>query len=365
MQKIIFVLTSLQDPHALKRIQEFAERGYDFEVYGFSRDIGFGNQISIPYTELGKMTNGTGYLSRLKFLGPVLRKLVRKYKNDDVVFYCFSLEMAFFVRLFSSKMYFYEECDLMYTYLRFPLSVLTYFFKVVDRSLVKHSREAIFTSGGFVEYLFGNKIPKNVSVLPNRLSDSILKFGWNNLPIKDPDVKKLRIGFNGSLCDTHVIRFAYTVAKTFPEITLTFNGTVQKFDKEHTQLLENLQSLPNVKFTGKFKNPDDLLRLHENMDLLLCTYNTTYENVRRAEPNKIYESIFFHTPIIVSSGTFLAKKVSNLNIGFDVDAGNENEVITFINNLTAEMLEEKSKACAALPLNCCVDNNTDFFEKIG
>ena len=103
MQKIIFVLTNLQDPHALKRIQEFAERGYDFEVYGFSRDIGFGNQISIPYTELGKMTNGTGYFSRLKFLGPVLRKLVRKYKNDDVVFYCFSLEMAFFVRLFSSK----------------------------------------------------------------------------------------------------------------------------------------------------------------------------------------------------------------------------------------------------------------------
>ena len=29
------------------------------------------------------------------------------------------------------------------------------------------------------------------------------------------------------------------------------------------------------------------------------------------------------------------------------------------------MLEEKSKACAALPLNCCVNNNTDFFEKIG
>ena len=364
MKKIIFILTSLQDPHALKRIQEFAEKGSNFEVYGFSRNIGFGSQISVPYTELGKMTNGTGYLSRLKFLGPVLRKLVQKYKNDDVVFFCFGLEIAFFIRLFSSKPYFYEECDLMYTYLKFPLSLLEPIFKFIDRRLVASSHESIFTSEGFVEYLYGDKVPKNLSVIANRLSNSILNMGWNNLPPKQVDIKKLRIGFNGSLCDKSVLRFAFTVAKNFPEISLTFNGTIQKFDDEYTKVLESLQMLPNVKFTGKFKNPDDLFKLHEDMDLLLCTYNTTFENVRRAEPNKLYEAIFFRTPIIVSSDTFLAKKVNKLNIGFEVDADTPEKVKEFINNLTSEIIETKSKACAEIPLSYCINNNDSFFQKI-
>ena len=191
-----------------------------------------------------------------------------------------------------------------------------------------------------------------------------MNFGWNNLPIKQADVRKLRIGFNGSLCDKSVLRFALITAENFPEISLTFNGTVQNFDEEYTKVLKRLESLPNVKFTGKFKNPDDLFKLHENMDLLLCTYNTTFENVRRAEPNKLYEAVFFRTPIIVSTGTFLAKKVNELNVGFDVNADDQDEVRRFINSLTSEVINEKSRACAGIPLNYCINNNDSFFEKI-
>lgn len=364
MKKIIFVLTNLQDPHAIKRIKEFQMRGFEFEVYGFSRDVGFGYQIDVPCTELGRMTNGSGYLGRLKFLGPALYKLAKKYEQEDVEFFCFGLEMAYFICRYSSKPYYYEECDLMYTYLKFPLSLLIPVFKHIDRKLVAKSKESIFTSEGFIEYLYGKVVPANVSLIANRLSNSILMFGWNDLPVKKADLSNLRIGFNGSLCDKHILRFALTVAETFPHIFLTFNGTIQNFDEEYTLVLKKLQCLPNVKFTGKFKNPDDLLRLHENMDLLLCTYNTTYENVRRAEPNKIYEAIFFRTPIIVSSGTFLSDKVKKLNIGFDIDASDAEAVKTFIRNLTSNMLEEKSRACAKIPLDYCINCNDKFFKKI-
>ena len=35
-------------------------------------------------------------------------------------------------------------------------------------------------------------------------------------------------------------------------------------------------------------------------DMVVATYDVTIENVRYAEPNKIYEAIFFETPIILS-----------------------------------------------------------------
>lgn len=364
MKKIIFILTSLQDPHALKRIQEFQKKGYEYEVYGFSRNIGFGNQLNMPHTELGKMTNGTGYFSRLKVLKPALRQLACKYKDQDIVFYCFGLEIAFFIRRYSSKPYFYEECDLMYTYLKFPLSLLVPLFKYWDRQLVKHSLESVFTSEGFIEYLFGEKIPHNVTLIANRLDTSILDFNWNDLPPKRADLKNLNIIFNGSLCDKHVLYFARTVAKEFPHIKITFNGTIQKFDDEHTAVIEALRESSNVSFSGKFKNPDDLFKLHENANLLICTYNTMYENVRRAEPNKLYEAIFFRTPIVVSSGTFLAKKIRSLNIGFDVNAADPQAVRDFISNLTPDVLDEKSRACAKLPLAFCINDNAEFFQKI-
>ena len=38
MKEIVFILSSLNDPHYRKRVEEFMDHGYEVTVYGFKRE---------------------------------------------------------------------------------------------------------------------------------------------------------------------------------------------------------------------------------------------------------------------------------------------------------------------------------------
>ena len=88
------------------------------------------------------------------------------------------------------------------------------------------------------------------------------------------------------------------------------------------------------------------------------------ENVRWAEPNKIYEAIYFETPIIVSSETYLADKVRKLGIGYDVDAMNEQSIVGFINRISKVGIEETVKSIKKINKETVINRNDVFFEKL-
>lgn len=75
--------------------------------------------------------------------------------------------------------------------------------------------------------------------------------------------------------------------------------------------------------------------------MVLATYDVKYDNVHYVEPNKIYESIYFETPIIVSEGCFLGEKVKKLNIGYTVNALNTIDIKKLIDSLTIENINNK------------------------
>jgi glycosyltransferase involved in cell wall biosynthesis len=120
----------------------------------------------------------------------------------------------------------------------------------------------------------------------------------------------------------------------------------------------------NVFYHGRFKNPEDLPVIYKNIDLLLCAYDYRIDNVRYAEPNKLYESIYFRKPIIVSSNTFLAKKVSDLGIGYHLDSLDNNAIISFIQNITLESIETKRDACSDISQEECIINDQLLFSRI-
>lgn len=361
MKKIVFILSSLQDYHAIKRIQEFKEHGYEYEVCGFSRDNG--NLPDIPFRTIGQFVNGSSYFGRLFRIVPIMRRFLKEYDKQDVILFCFGFDIALFVFLFSKRKYIYESCDLMYTYFKIPF--LCTICKWIDRKLIASSIETVLTSNGFVEYLYPSKTkPDNISLITNRLNPSVLNVLDSGYTKRRPDIHKLIISYNGFLRDNHLLLFAKTVAENYPDITIVFNGIVQNFNKKYTKILEQLKKEKNIKFTGEFKNPEDLPRLHRETDLLLCTYDTSFDNVRYLEPNKIYESILFHTPIIVSEGTYLAKKVKDLGIGFVVNAADPKSIKLFLDSLTVESILEKQQACAAIPEVECLNINETFFNKI-
>ena len=97
--------------------------------------------------------------------------------------------------------------------------------------------------------------------------------------------------------------------------------------------------------------------------MLLCAYPPSNGRLF-AEPNKLYESIFFNCPIIVSKGTFLGNKVEELGIGFAIDSMNNESITTFLNSLPDMDYVEKVEYCSNYSKEECIDRYDYFFLRL-
>ena len=196
--------------------------------------------------------------------------------------------------------------------------------------------------------------------ITNRLNPHILNFPL--LPKLETNLSKLRIGFVGFIRYKSVLNFCRIYCKEFPQHEFHFYGVFSS--NENRNLFAELKQYANCYFHGAFVSPDDLPTIYANLDLVLATYDVSTENVRYAEPNKVYEAMYFETPIIVSSGTFLSRKVQKMGIGYEIDPMNNEEIKHFISSLTAEKLQtvkDKMKQIDKQDLLCI---NDDLFKRI-
>lgn len=358
MKKIVVILSYLNNQNAVKRMEEFIEHGIEVDAYGFKRHE-FTNILTerITVNIIGTYDNSMSYMQRVPLIYRGIKDVVRKYRKSDVVFYLFGLDVAGSFRFQTNKPYIYEEEDLIYTY--FSNSILRKLFTRLDRHIVNKSVKTVFTSDGFANFHFGDKWPEKVYIIPNRLKKAVFDFP----PLaKTTDIKHLRIAFVGSFRFDSVFNFAKLFLANFPNYTFHLFGSASV--KEEEERFNTLKSYSNCIFHGRFKNPDDLPTVYSQFDLLLSTYDVRYENVKYAEPNKLYEAIFYNTPIIVSSNCFLGDKVEKLGVGYSIDALNDEEVVSFIKDLSLESIDEKRKAIASIDKNCAIDDNSDFIENI-
>lgn len=358
--KIVFIVNSISAQRCIKRIEEFIANGYEVDVYGFSRKM----DIHIKYenfiiNQIGSFNNNTSIINRMPILMKGIKGVLQKYKkNKDVIFYLFQLDVALVFRLLCyNKRYFYEESDLMHTYIN--NSIIKLSLEYIDRKIINKSLISIFTSEGFLNYHFGEKWPHNIYILPNKLNLKIEKIE----PVSKQTIKydNLKIGFVGFPRYKSVINFIKVYCSNFPNYEFHVFGEIEEKYKEDFDFLCQYK---NCFFHGGFINPDDLPNIYSKIDLVLSTYDVEFENVRYAEPNKIYEAIYFNTPIIVSKGTFLESKVNKLGIGFSVNAYNDSEIISFINEINSSKIEPAIKACQKIDKNECLNINTNFFYKI-
>ena len=72
--------------------------------------------------------------------------------------------------------------------------------------------------------------------------------------------------------------------------------------------------------------------------------------------------MFFRVPIIVSKGTFLARKVEALNIGYAINGLNKDDIREFLTSLTKESYENKIKGLNAIPREEAINENPALFE---
>ena len=355
-RKLVFVLNGIYKSRCLKRVEEFIDNGYKVDVYGFSWDTDIPNvsdkfQIEV----IGHQSVSFSYFKRLTIIIKSLRDLYKRYRRENVLYYYFFVDVALGAFLTSRRPYMYEESDIPYSSMR--ISMVRNIFKYIDKRIIQKSFATVMTSEGFIDYHFGDSRPSNIILIPNRLNPRIVNYPYKD---KEVDIQKLTIGFVGGVRYKSIVNFANTFVKNFPDFSFHVFGDIEPFLKE--QCLDLEKNYKNIHFHGVFKNPEDLPSIYEKIDLVLATYDYSSVNVRYAEPNKLYEAIYFKTPIIVSRGTFLSRKVERLGIGYSIDAMNDENIISFVKGLSLSDIQAKKDNCCKFPSDYTINNNPMLFK---
>ena len=343
---IIFITSTTSNSHCKNRIEQFIQQGYKVHVYSFRRDKETTPE-NLPYKiqVIGEIVS-SNYLKRLTIYFRGIKKVVSLYKKEkNILYYAFGLDLAMFLRLFVQKQqYLYEEADLVQTY--HSNKIVTKLLNCIDRKIISDSLHTILTSEGYLQYHFPNgAYPKNVTIVPNKLNPAILNYSAKK---SKTDMTHLRFAFVGGARFDSIDHFVEVFLENFPQHEFHFYGPVEPRMNRFAEKYEN------VFYHGRFQNPDDLAGIYGSIDILLCAYDYRFANVRYAEPNKLYEAIYFEKPIIVSKSTFLSEKVSKLNIGYIIDPFDDNAIKQFVNGLSKESIEEKIDACINIPKKTCI-----------
>ncbi len=356
MKKLVFIMSALGNPNDVKRIEEAVLQGVEVEVFAFDgRREGPTDPQGVKINLIPGFSWGMAYWKRLGILRRGIKEVLKRHKKGECLYYLFRNDIALFFTMFSNRPYVFEEADMTHANLRNAL--LRYIMERRIKRIIKESEFSVFRSEGFVKYHFGENRPNNVFVIPNKLHPNIKNFQIKRR--EDFNPQKIRFGFVGSIRYNTIYSFANTVLSLFPQHEVHFYGKfLTKAQEEQFSLLKKF---PNCYFHGEFRSPVDLPNIYSEIDIVLAAYDVSLINPRYAEPNKLYEAIYFNTPIIVSSNSFLADKVRSLGVGYDVNALETESVAHLVETIDFSSYEEKKRNIEEIEKKDCINNNEDFF----
>lgn len=348
--KIYFILNSITDAHSIKRVADFKRAGIDIKIFGFLRSNE--NQDCGDATIIGKFSNALSYSKRLKIYYRGIKKLFKANTGEDILWFYLGFDVAFMATFIDHKRkYIYEECDLVHT--RIKNKAIFNLFERIDKKVIRKAFKTILTSEGFIDFHYGEghkNVPSNIILVENKLDESIKQYPATDTKESSPN--HIRFAFAGGIRYSSLLNIADVITRRFPQHEFHFYGYVSEKIKE-----KELPRRNNIFYHGKYKSPVDLPKIYHDTDIMVATYDTNNTNVRYAEPNKLYEAIYFNCPILVSHGTFLAKKVNRLNIGFDVNAQDEDDIVRTVNKIETEM-DSKISSIKSLDKNKALSNNS-------
>lgn len=351
---IIFFVMSLSQPRCIKRVLSFHDRGYNCIVYGYRRGVYDVNEFpdGIVVNVLADVKN-RDYLNNFKQVRQDVSTIVKRH-GRNTTYYAFGFAPSLFFALKGTR-FIYECSDVWYAYPRFNKT--RWMFRFVDKLLIKKSIVTVMTSGGFAMY-FDAQDSDKVVLLPNRVSPKLIK--TERLEIQA--VESISFGFVGSIRYKNVFRFAEVIGKYFPNYSFHFFGGGDQRTMELVQMLSD--KYENVRYHGKFKSPDDLPSIYRELSVVVACYDNASLNEKIAEPNKLYESMYFCRPIVVSPNTYLASRVEEIGCGYVVDANSEASVKSFINSIYPEQIRKISSIERSIQLDEIVDNPVPLFNKL-
>ena len=335
VKRFVFLVPALSQPRCIKRISSINEMGYECEVYGYKRGKYDVNEYphGINVKVLDTVSDGDYFRKAIKSWKN-LSKIVSSNKGVDTAFYAFGFFQAFVCAIKRVK-FVYEISDIFYAYPR--LRKIKGLLRAIDKWLIKKSALTVMTSGGFLEF-FNIKENKKILIVPNKVSPRLATIPRTAL---SGNLDSLRFGYVGSIKYDSIFRFADTIGNYYPNYHFDFYGSAT--EDIQVKIDDVVSKYENVNSHGVYKNPEDLESIYSSIDIVIACYDVNSENERIAEPNKLYESLYFCKPIIVSEGIYLARRVKELDCGFSIDASTVESIHIFIDGLSSKELKRISE----------------------
>ena len=362
IKKVVFIVRTMV-PRVDKRIKEYIANGYDVEVYGFEfENVRIDNSKNTAYyynvlATIPNFPNQLSYKDKAILFYKKIRKVIERFDKKETLFYFFTINTSFITLITPGLLFINEESDMLFDRAKNP--VVRKLIIWVNKLIIKKSYKTVFTSQGFSDFYYGDKAPKNIVIIPNKVSADCLR-----LPTveKEPfDVNHIKFAFTGNARYQSIFNVCKVIGEHFPQHEFHFYGTLNYFTEDQKQIVAGYK---NVFVHGPFKNPDDLPEIYSKIDFVFGTYDSTGINVRYAESNKIYEAMFYETPIFVSTNTVVEKIVKRHNMGYAINALDDDEIIRTINSITTDEYEHFRTSLAAIDKKESVNDNTAFFQQL-
>lgn len=326
-KRVLFILPVVSQPRYSKRIQSYLDSGYQVTVASFKRKYFEKNTLpaGVDFISLGRIENGNYFIRIFKIL-PSLLRIFRLSRKHTFV-YIFSVDVLLII-LFqrNSKNIFFELGDIR------EVSKSEIIIRVFDFFYIRaldNCHRVIVTSKGFRNFLIDRYRVKSdkVFILENKLQRKV--FTAEIRPqVSELNVNSICIGIIGFLRYDNVIE----LLKCFSQNT-SYSLSIKIFGDGplKSEILQYVDD-DRVKYFGQFKYPEDLWQIYEQIDVSFTMYDSNSLNVRLALPNKLYESIYFRKPIIVSSNTYLGEIVNELGVGFSWDQDDIQSLLVYLNS---------------------------------
>ena len=358
--KFVFLTNYVFQPRIIRRIRTVQKQGFKIEVFGIGREK-YKSPLNFPYSEIAHKKDGSGYFQALIHIYLRIQQILDNEKNKETIIYCFGIIMGLpllFISTFNPKLkvkFVYEISDIPYGPRKF--TAISSILKWLDKKIIKASNLTILTSSGFTRFYELALEPSKLVVLPNKLNTEILS---GDEISKSSSTKKncIRFGFVGAVRSFSTIgRFVKVIGERFPSFEFHFYG-----ESSHSDDFRKLaQQYNNVFWWGLFQNPGDLPSIYSKIDVTIACYDWKKDfNERYLEPNKLYEALFFRTPLVVSQNTYLAERVAEFNCGYAIDPYSDDKISAFLSSLTPEAVAKKSEQLRKIPKEFAVEDATQF-----
>lgn len=342
-----FISTALAHPRHQRRARSFQRSDSCVVVYGFDRGFYSANAFppEVEVVQVGRLANQR-YVRRLVDLtrGIVsIRRDARNRERPDLGYF-FGLDAALLglATLRRGTPFVYEIGDIRTETGR---NFVDGVFRAIEDIVLARASVIVVTAPAFKKYLVEERgaSADKIIVVENLVPDEIVRGAPNPEPVLSG---RFRIGFVG------VLRYARTLLPMIHavghradrcEMHIYGDGDL----KGEVQAVA--QQYDNVFYHGPFQNPQDLASIYASIDLNYVVYDNVERNVRMALPNKLYESVFFGVPLIVSCDTQLAERVSEWTVGGTVDPQTSTFADDLLDSLSQSDLERWKAAAATVP----------------